>query len=93
MAPLSSPGSSCRFNGLRPKFIGKDCAVPSPKKPGRKLGRWDSELANSVLDRSWIEMDGYYILDSAMYIYIYMCVVLYGAICYIYIHIYIYTLW
>ena len=59
MAPLSSPGSSCRFNGLRPKFIGKDCAVPSPKKPGRKSERWDSGLANSVLDRPWIEMDGY----------------------------------
>ena len=66
MAPLSSPGSSCRFNGLRPKFIGKDCAVPSPKKPGRKSERWDSGLANSVLDRSWIEIDGYYILDGAI---------------------------
>ena len=65
-APLSSPGSSCRFNGLRPKFIGKDCAVPSPKKPGRKSERWDSGLANSVLDRSWIEIDGYYILDGAI---------------------------
>ena len=60
MAPLSSPGSSCRFNGLRPKFIGKDCAVPSPKKPGRKSERWDSGLANSVLDRSWIEIDDIY---------------------------------
>ena len=90
MAPLSSPGSSCRFNGLRPKFIGKDCAVPSPKKPGRKSERWDSGLANSVLDRSWIEIDGYYILDGAIYIYthiyiyIYICIYIYGIVwCYL----------
>ena len=83
MAPLSSPGSSCRFNGLRPKFIGKDCAVPSPKKPGRKSERWDSGLANSVLDRSWIEIDGYYILDGVIYIYIHICI-------YIYTYMYIY---
>ena len=90
MAPLSSPGSSCRFNGLRPKFIGKDCAVPSPKKPGRKLERWDSGLANSVLDRSWIEMDGYYILDSTMYIYIYIyiCGIVWCNLLYIYIYTY-----
>ena len=88
MAPLSSPGSSCRFNGLRPKFIGKDCAVPPPKKPGRKSERWDSGLANSVLDRSWIEMDGYYILDSTMYIYIYMwyCMVQFAIYIYTYTH-------
>ena len=85
MAPLSSPGNNCRFNGLRPKFIGKDCAVPSPKKPGRKSERWDSGLANSVLDRSWIEMDGYYILDSAIYIYIhiYICIYIWYCICFI----------
>ena len=38
MIQLCSPGSSCRSNGLRPKFIGKDCAVLSPKKPRRKSG-------------------------------------------------------
>ena len=68
MIQLSSPGSSCRSNGLRPKFIGKDCAVLSPKKPRRKSGG-----TQDFQTRSWTGLGSRYCyLLIAIYLSIYV---------------------